>query len=301
VCGVSGSGKSTLIVDTIGRALAPVKHTTSVAFEPIEPGEHDRIDGAPTRTILVDQSRAGVTSPAAFLKLDRPLRKLYAKSETAQGLGLTEKMLARNCTTCRGRGVIRIDMGFLPPVFSPCDTCRGTGYPAEAFEIRLKDLALSEIDAFTLDRVYELFGEEAGLATPLTTARDVGLGYLVFRQPGRALSGGEVQRLKIASELCKRTRNSALYLLDEPTVGQHLEDVARLTKVLHRLVEEGHTVLVVEHHPHLLASCDWLIELGPGGGPEGGRVIATGTPEEIALGNTPTAPFLQEIIGALDA
>jgi excinuclease ABC subunit A len=301
VCGVSGSGKSTLIVDTIGRALAPVKHTTSVAFEPIEPGEHDRIDGAPTRTILVDQSRAGVTSPAAFLKLDRPLRKLYAKSETAQALGLTEKMLARNCTTCRGRGVIRIDMGFLPPVFSPCDTCRGTGYPAEAFEIRLKDLALSEIDAFTLDRVYELFGEEAGLATPLTTARDVGLGYLVFRQPGRALSGGEVQRLKIASELCKRTRNSALYLLDEPTVGQHLEDVARLTKVLHRLVEEGHTVLVVEHHPHLLASCDWLIELGPGGGPEGGRVIATGTPEEIALGNTPTAPFLQEIIGALDA
>jgi excinuclease ABC subunit A len=160
----------------------------------------------------------------------------------------------------------------------------------------MHDLSLPELDALTLDQVFERFGEEPGLANPLTAAHDVGLGYLVFRQPRRSLSGGEAQRLKIASELSKRTRSSTLYLLDEPTVGQHLEDISRLIDVLHRLVDAGHSVLVVEHHAHLLAACDWLIELGPGGGPEGGRVIASGPPDEIAQGRTPTAPFLREAL-----
>ena len=127
-------------------------------------------------------------------------------------------------------------------------------------------------------------------------ARDIGLGYLVLRQPGYTLSGGETQRLKIAKELCRKASTETLYILDEPTVGQHLEDVKRLNDVLHRLVDAGHTVLVVEHHPHLLAACDWLIELGPGGGPDGGRVIATGTPEKLAKGNTPIAPYLREVL-----
>ena len=157
-------------------------------------------------------------------------------------------------------------------------------------------MAFPELFALTIDEVYELFGEEQTLARPLTAARNVGLGYLVLRQPGYTLSGGEVQRLKIVKELCRKTSTETLYILDEPTVGQHLEDVTRLNNVLHTLVDADHTVLVVEHHPHLLAVCDWLIELGPGGGPDGGRVIATGTPEELAKGSTPIAPYLREVL-----
>jgi excinuclease ABC subunit A len=297
VCGVSGSGKSTLIIDTLGRALAPVKHTTSVAYEPIEPGEHESIESAPTRTLVVDQSRAGITSPAAYLKLDGPLRKLLAASEAAQALNLAEGALSRKCSTCKGRGANKIDMGFLPAIFTPCDGCRGTGYLAEAWDVRMHGVALPEIDALTLDSVHEIFIEHERVAAPLQAAREVGLGYLVLRQPGRSLSGGEAQRLKIAAELGKRAKSATLYLLDEPTVGQHMEDIARLTGVLRGLVEKGHTVLVVEHHPYLLAACDWLVELGPGGGPQGGQVIAEGIPEIVAKGSTPTAPYLRQVLG----
>jgi excinuclease ABC subunit A len=296
VCGVSGSGKSTLIIDTLGRALAPVKHTTSVAYEPLDPGEYKAIEGAPARTLVVDQSRAGITSPAAFFNIDGPLRKLYAASESAQALYLPEGALSRKCTACKGRGANRIDMGFLPSIFTPCDSCRGTGYLAEAWDVRIDGVSLPEIDALTLDRVHEMFAEHERIAAPLQAAQEVGLGYLVLRQPGRSLSGGEAQRLKIAAELGKRTKSSTLYLLDEPTVGQHMEDVARLTGVLKGLADKGHTVLVVEHHPHLLAACDWLVELGPGGGPQGGQVIAEGPPEKVAKGRTPTAQYLRPIL-----
>jgi excinuclease ABC subunit A len=147
--------------------------------------------------------------------------------------------------------------------------------------------------------VYELWRDEERLARPLQAARDVGLGYLVLRQPSHALSGGEAQRLKIAKELCRRAYRETLYVLDEPTVGQHLDDVDRLNGVLHRLVDDGHTVVVVEHHPHVLAACDWLVELGPGGGPDGGRVVAAGTPESVARGDTATAPYLREALETL--
>ena len=148
----------------------------------------------------------------------------------------------------------------------------------------------------TIDQVYELFGDHEALARPLQAARDVGLGYLVLRQPGHALSGGECQRLKIARELCRPVRGETLYILDEPTLGQHLEDVMRLEAVLHRLVDGGHTVYVAEHHVQLLAACDWLVELGPGGGPDGGRVIASGPPETLAGGRTPIAPYLRAVL-----
>jgi excinuclease ABC subunit A len=187
-------------------------------------------------------------------------------------------------------------MGFLPAIQTPCETCRGTGHLPEAWEIHLHGIAFPELFALTIDEIYDRFGDQQILARPLTAARDVGLGYLVLRQPGYTLSGGETQRLKIAKELCRKTSTETLYILDEPTVGQHLEDVMRLNDVLHTLVDAGHTVLVVEHHPHLLAACDWLIELGPGGGPDGGRVIATGTPEELAKGSTPIAPYLREVL-----
>jgi excinuclease UvrABC ATPase subunit len=296
ICGVSGSGKSTLLMDTLGRVLVPVKHTTSVAKEPLEPGAHDEIIGAPSRALLVDQSKKGVQSPAAFLELVQPLIKLYAQSEDARALGLDAAALGRRCSVCQGSGLVRLDMGFLPDIFLECETCEGTGYSGEMRGVKLHGYSLPQVNRLTIDEVYRLFGDYEQIGGPLMAARDVGLGYLVLRQPGISLSGGEAQRLKIAKELCKKTTGETLYILDEPTVGQHLEDVNRLIQVLHRLVDEGNSVIIIEHHPYLLAACDWLLELGPGAGPEGGRVIASGTPERIAAMNTPTAPYLKDVL-----
>jgi len=295
VCGVSGSGKSTLMIDTIGRALAPSKQTTSVAYEPVAPGQHDAIEGAPARAVLLDQGRTGVHSPAAFLELSGPLRSLFAESEDARALGLGAEALTANCSACDGRGLVTLDMGFLPDVHVACETCRGTGYPPEAWQVRLHGLALPELLGLTIDRAAGLFAGHPPVSRVLHAAQALGLGYLVLRQPGWALSGGEAQRLKIARELTKGKAAGALYILDEPSLGQHPEDIGRLMGVLNRLVDAGASVMVVEHHPYVLAGCDWLVELGPGGGPEGGRVIASGTPEAVAAGETPIAPYLREV------
>jgi excinuclease ABC subunit A len=296
VCGVSGSGKSTLLIDTLGRALVKKTHSSSFAREPLEPGEHDFIMNAPDRAFVVDQSRKGIRSPAVFLGLTKIMRKIYSDTDDAQTLGLDEAALNKRCSACKGRGRIRIDMGFLPDEYVECETCKGTGYQKEAWEIRYKDVALPEINAMTLDEVYELFRDEETIAEPLNVVRQASLGYLVWNQPAYALSGGEAQRLKIVKELIKKTKVCTLYILDEPTVGLHMEDVVRLVDVLTRLVDAGHTVVVVEHHPHLLANCDWLIELGPGGGPNGGKVIAKGPPDAVARMDTPTAPYLREAL-----
>jgi excinuclease ABC subunit A len=296
VCGVSGSGKSTLLIDTLGRALAPKKQTTSVAYEPVEPGEYQRIEGAPPRALLVDQSKAGVSSPASYLNLTPTLHALYAESEDARALGLPAEALSRRCATCGGSGMLHLDMSFLPDVHIPCETCQGSGYLPEAWQVRLYDISLPEVFGLTIDQLVDLFGSVEKLSAPLHAAQAAGLGYLVLRQPGYALSGGEAQRLKIANELARKSPQDTLYILDEPSVGQHLEDVRRLSEVLHALVEAGGSVILVEHHPHLLACCDYLLELGPGGGPQGGRLIATGTPEQLALGNTPIAPYLKEVL-----
>jgi excinuclease ABC subunit A len=296
VCGVSGSGKSTLVIDTLGRALVPKKYTTSVAQEPVDPGEHDAIEGAPARVLLIDQTRANISSPADFLGLIDPIIQRFAESEDAQALGLSAENLARHCSACGGRGTQRIDMTFLPDVHEVCEVCRGTGFLPEAWQVHMNGIALPEIFGRTIAEVADLFGLDSPVSRPLSAAIEVGLGYLVLRQPGYSLSGGEAQRLKIADELSRKAAEGTLYILDEPTVGQHLEDVARLVGVLHRLVDAGHSVLVVEHHPHLLAACDWLIELGPGGGPRGGQIVAEGPPETVALGNTPTAPYLHDVL-----
>jgi excinuclease ABC subunit A len=296
VCGVSGSGKSTLLIDTLGRALVKKLHTSSFAREPLKPGEHESIENAPKRAFMVDQSRRGIRSPAIFLGLVKSMRRIFSKSDDAQLLGLDEQALNKHCSVCRGRGLIRIDMSFLPDEYVECETCKGTGYQPEAWEVRVNDVSLPEINMMTLDEVYELFKDEVQIARPLKVVREVGLGYLVWDQPAYTLSGGEVQRLKIVKELQKKVKDETLYILDEPTVGLHMEDVARLIQVLNQLVEAGHTVVVIEHHPHLLANCDWLVELGPGGGPKGGKVIAEGPPNEVARMDTPTAPYLQEVM-----
>jgi excinuclease ABC subunit A len=295
-CGVSGSGKSTLLIDTLGRALAPKKHTTSVAYEPMAPGAHDSIEGAPARAVVVDQSRAGLVSAASFLDLSAPLRALYAAGPDAAALGLSEEQLGRPCSTCRGQGVLRLDMDFLPDVFEECEVCRGSGCASEAWDVHWRGVALPDVFGLTIDQAHEVFGDQEALERPLQAARSVGLGYLVLRQPGHALSGGEAQRLKMASELRRQTKGGTLYIMDEPSVGQHLEDVQRLNGVLRRLVQAGHSVFVAEHHPHVLAACDWLIELGPGGGPDGGRVIASGAPADLARGDTPIAPYLRSVL-----
>jgi excinuclease ABC subunit A len=296
VCGVSGSGKSTLINDTLARVLAPTKQTTSVAYEPVDPGSYSRIEGLPPQTLVIDQTRAGLHNPASFLGVESFLRERYADSEMAASLGLDAGDLSRSCSACKGRGRLRIDMGFLPDIFESCEVCGGSGYPPEAAQVRLQGLTLAEVLSRSIREVGEIFTDDDALSEILAAAEDVGLGYLLLNQPAHTLSGGEAQRLKIASELRKRSRAGTLYILDEPTVGQHLADISRLNSVLQRLVDEGHSVLVVEHELHLLAACDWLVELGPGGGPAGGEIIATGTPEHLSGLNTPTAPYLKRIL-----
>ncbi|MBU7004263.1 MAG: ATP-binding cassette domain-containing protein, partial [Theionarchaea archaeon] len=296
ICGVSGSGKSTLIIDTLGRVLAPRKQTTSVAHEPVRPGAHESIEGAPGRVILVDQVKRGVTSPANFLGLDDTIRSIFVDSEDAAAMGLGENDLGRRCTECGGSGVIKEDMGFLPTVHSECEACRGTGFPPEIWDVRFRGYSLPEVFSLTIDEVLQVYGDYQRLSRPLEAARDVGLGYLMLRQPAFSLSGGEAQRLKISRELSRQSRTETLFILDEPTIGQHMEDIARLASVLHILSDLGHTVIVIEHQSLLLASCDWLVEMGPGGGPEGGYVIASGTPEEIAGGETPTACYIRDVL-----
>jgi excinuclease ABC subunit A len=297
ICGVSGSGKSTLMIDTLGRILAPRKQTTSVAYEPIEPGKYSSIEGAPSRTMVIDQSKQEVSTPLTYLNLRKPLMSLYAESDDAKAAELDEKSLFQQCPSCRGRGRIRIDMGFLPDVYSRCDICQGTGLTAEAWVVRLHGYTLPELYDLTLDEIYDLFKYEEKISRPLKSAKEVGLGYLVLKQARIHLSGGECQRLKIAKELSrKKSKTSTLYILDEPTVGLHLQDVSQLLKILHRLVDEGNTVVVIEHHPHVLAASDWIIEIGPAGGPEGGYIIAHGTPVQVAKGNTPTAQYLNSVL-----
>ena len=296
ICGVSGSGKSTLLIDTLGRALVQKTHTSSFAREPVEPGKHDSIEGIPERTFIVDQTQEGIRSPAVFLGLTSPLIKLFASTQDAAALGLDEKQLNTPCSACGGRGIIRMDMGFLPDLFEECEICRGTGFLPEAREVYYRGVSLPEVNSLTIEEACELFSEERRIARPLEVAMEVGLGYLVWRQPAYTLSGGEAQRLRIVKELCRKTSVETLYILDEPTVGQHMEDVSKLIQILERLVKEGHSVIVIEHHLHVLASCDWLIELGPGGGINGGNIIASGTPEEVAVLDTPTSQYLREVL-----
>jgi excinuclease ABC subunit A len=297
VCGVSGSGKSSLVVDIVARALAPVRLTSSVAYDDIRPGAHEAIEGAPASVVSVDQSIAGLASPGASLGILPALRRVYAGSAEAAFRSVDEAALVPGCDACAGRGVVREEMGFLPTLERPCDACDATGYRAEARELRLRGHSLPELERLELAEVARVWSDHGDITRRLAIAASLGLGYLVLGQRSGTLSGGEVQRLKLVKALAARAAGPTLYILDEPTVGLHPDDIGHLVRALEALVERGHGVLVVEHDTDLLAACDVLLELGPGGGPDGGRVIATGTPEEIAAGDTPTAPYLRSALG----
>ncbi len=296
ICGKSGSGKSTLMLDTIGRALAPVKFSTSVSYVPVDPGEYESIKGAPTRVVLLDQGRKGIRNPGNALDLFKPLARLYAEGEDANALEINDKELLASCDVCNGAGQTRTELGFLPDVYSECEVCKGSGRKEESWEVQLHGIPFPRLNELTLEELFSTFGYDDEIARRLKPAIDVGLGYLVLKQPSVSLSGGEIQRLKIAQELMKKTDAGTLYILDEPTVGQHLEDVERLIGVLHELVAAGNSVVVIEHHTNILAACDWLIELGPRGGPEGGELVASGTPEDIAKSNSPTSSYIREVL-----
>jgi excinuclease ABC subunit A len=294
LCGVSGSGKSTLAIDIVARALAPRRLTTSVASTPVDPGAHEGIEGAPTKVVHADQSPAGMRSPGAFLGVLNPLRRAYADSAEAAALGLEEDDLAPSCDACKGQGVIREDLGFMGSASTPCDACEATGHGAEVRQLVVRGASLPELERLTLDEVAERWDDLDAVTRPLRTASQLGLGYLTLAQGSPALSGGERQRLKLVKELARKTSKPTLYILDEPTAGLHTADVARLVDALDGLVRKGHSVLAVDHDPAFLACCDWLVELGPDGGPAGGRVVASGPPEQVAEGTTPTAPYLAD-------
>lgn len=297
VCGVSGSGKSSLVVDTIALGLArPKTNIPGRGVVRVRPGDHDTISDAPGRTVVADQSRAEITSPGMFLGLIGAIRKEFAASEAAVEQGITIKDLTYNCDACKGKGVWQQDMSFLPSVSQTCDACGGSGYRREVAALLDRGRSLADVDALTIAELVDGWGDIDAVRRVGGAAVELGLGYLVLRQPGWSLSGGEAQRLKLAKEFARTTKAAAVYVLDEPTVGLQATDVAVLVRTLDTLVAAGNSVLVVEHDPAFLAACDWLIELGPGAGPDGGRIVFEGPPDAIAEAGTATAPYLREVL-----
>ncbi len=300
ITGVSGSGKSTLVNATLYPALAQVLHG---ALQ--EPLEHDGIEGLKKidKVIQIDQSPIGRTprsNPATYTGLFTTVRELYAQLPEAKVRGYTPGRFSFNvkggrCEVCQGDGVRRIEMHFLPDVYVTCDACRGKRYNRETLEIRYKGSSIADALDMTVDRALTFFRNIPQAQRKLRTLSDVGLGYIRLGQPGTALSGGEAQRVKLAAELSRVGTGNTLYILDEPTTGLHLEDIRVLITVLDRLVDKGNTVLVIEHNLDVIKRADWIVDLGPEGGPGGGAVVAEGPPGEIARAPASyTGQFLKE-------
>jgi excinuclease ABC subunit A len=287
VTGVSGSGKSTLVTDILYRRLAQHLHR---AHE--RPGAHERIEGMEhlDKVIDVDQSPIGRTprsNPATYTGLFTPIRETLARVPEARIRGYKPGRFSFNvkggrCEACQGEGIIQIEMHFLPDVFVPCEVCKGKRYNREALEIAYKGKNIAEILDQTVDEALEFFANIPAIRNKLKTLQDVGLGYIRLGQPATTLSGGEAQRVKLATELSRRATGRTLYILDEPTTGLHFADVQKLLGVLQRLVDGGNTVVVIEHNLDVIKSCDWLVDLGPEGGDAGGEIVAAGTPEAVA-------------------
>ncbi|MBI3495656.1 excinuclease ABC subunit UvrA [Candidatus Berkelbacteria bacterium] len=303
VSGVSGSGKSTLIDDTLARALARKFHhaqTTPGAFTNMT-GLHE-LD----KVIIVDQSPIGRTprsNPATYTGISLPLRDLFANIDEAKKRRYTPARFSFNlkggrCETCHGDGVLRIEMHFLPNVWLTCETCGGKRFNDETLAILYKEKTIADVLDMTVDEAYHFFSGSGETETleRLAVLRKVGLGYIKLGQPATTLSGGEAQRVKLATELARPTTGKTLYILDEPTTGLHFEDIRHLLTVLHELVDKGNTVLVVEHNLDVIRNADWVIDMGPDGGDNGGEIVAAGTPEQVAnVARSHTGQFLKKI------
>ena len=302
ITGVSGSGKSTLLIEVLYKRMAQIINRARD-----RPGEHDAIEGhdAIDKVINIDQSPIGRTprsNPATYTKLFDPLRDLFAKLPEARVRGYTKGRFSFNvkggrCEACQGQGQLQIEMQFLPDVYVPCDVCHGTRYNRETLQVRYKDHNIAEVLDLTVNEAMELFAAHQSIVRRLRTLQAVGLGYIRLGQPATTLSGGEAQRIKLSRELSKRSTGQTLYVLDEPSVGLHAADVARLLKVLNRLVNRGNSVIIIEHHPDIIKSADWIIDLGPEGGDAGGYLIAQGTPEQVAqVEASYTGQFLRDVL-----
>ncbi len=287
VSGVSGSGKSTLVMDVLRRALAKRLHRARA-----RPGDHDDLLGweLVDKVVEIDQSpigRSPRSNAATYTNVFAAIRRLFAQTREARRRGYQAARFSFNakggrCEACQGQGARKIDMQFLPDLFVVCDACKGARYNPETLEVKYRGRNIAEVLEMNVEEAAEFFKHAPGVRRGLDTLLQVGLGYLRLGQPGDTLSGGEAQRVKLAAELSRRSRGRTLYLLDEPTTGLHAADIRRLLDVLHQLVDKGDTVLVIEHNLDVIAAADYVIDLGPGPGEAGGRVVAAGAPEEIA-------------------
>jgi excinuclease ABC subunit A len=302
VTGVSGSGKSTLVNETLHHAVANRLHQTK-----LRPAAHDGIDGLSQidKIINIDQSPIGRTprsNPATYTKIFDHIRQLFSQTQEARARGYKPGRFSFNvkggrCEVCRGDGQIKIEMHFLPDVYVPCEQCHGKRYNRETQEVRFKGKSIADVLEMSVEEAVEFFANVPKIARRLRTLHDVGLDYIRLGQPATTLSGGEAQRVKLATELSKVATGDTLYILDEPTTGLHFADVQRLLDVLDRLVDAGNTVVVIEHNLDVIKTADRLIDLGPEGGEEGGEVVATGTPEEVAaVEGSYTGRFLADLL-----
>ncbi|MDI9460410.1 MAG: ATP-binding cassette domain-containing protein, partial [Bacillota bacterium] len=302
VTGVSGSGKSTLINDILYKRLSQ-----ELSRSKTKPGEHDRIEGLEfiDKVIEIDQSPIGRTprsNPATYTGAFDGIRELFAMTTEAKIRGYNRGRFSFNvkggrCEACRGDGILKIEMHFLPDVYVPCEVCKGKRYGRETLEVKYKGKSIADVLDMQVEEAVEFFKNVPKIHRRLQTLYDVGLGYLKLGQPATELSGGEAQRVKLATELSRRSNGKTLYLLDEPTTGLHFEDIRKLLSVLERLVDAGDTVVVIEHNLDVIKTADYIIDLGPEGGQRGGTIVAQGTPEEVAAVEASyTGQFLKKIL-----
>lgn len=304
VTGVSGSGKSSLVTDILYLALARHFYHAKVI-----PGRHTRIDGLELidKVIDIDQSPIGRTprsNPATYTGLFTPIRELFTQLPEAKMRGYGPGRFSFNvkggrCESCQGDGLVKIEMHFLPDVYVPCEVCKGRRYNRETLEVRYKGKSVADVLDLTVADGLDFFSSQTRIAERLELLNDVGLGYLHLGQSATTLSGGEAQRVKLATELAKRDTGRTLYILDEPTTGLHFEDVRLLLEVLHRLVDKGNSVIVIEHNLDVIKTADWIVDLGPEGGDNGGLVVAEGAPEVVAqVSGSYTGEFVRRALAA---
>jgi excinuclease ABC subunit A len=302
VTGVSGSGKSTLVNDILYSALAKELHGTRIV-----PGRHTRVTGTHLldKVVHVDQGPIGRTprsNPATYTGVFDHIRRLFSQTTEAKIRGYQPGRFSFNvkggrCEACSGDGTIKIEMQFLPDVYVPCEVCHGARYNTDTLAVHYKGKTIADVLDMPIEEASEFFEPVPAIHRHLKTLVDVGLGYVRLGQPAPTLSGGEAQRVKLASELQRRSTGRTIYVLDEPTTGLHFEDIRKLLGVLGRLVEGGNTVIVIEHNLDVIKTADWVIDLGPDGGSRGGTVIATGTPEQVAMAEESyTGQFLKKIL-----